>query len=446
MVLPVVGLSYFMVGGWEEAKGQCGSVDDDVVESDSTTLVAVHSVIFAFPVLMGLFTVISTVVVWQEGRKYKRRKQPGGPPRAPSQHKEEVESDHEELKDIEAIITEVGEQSKDQKVALIELKRKMTLRAKKTRRERIQAEREADGNSWTSWSSLSSSSSGSENVEEAEAAKEVDGAAPPAPARRAGGTGYVPTQGLRTEEELRAEDTVRQVDEMVTLGARKPPKGVQMPDTAETAETADDASARRATNRKRKKSSRRTTSTAEWLQSEGLEGLAGALSDVGTVGELLEREAGELHALVKDVEAEQRGMLKQALKHFRELDQRMTLDEKKKKATRKRKQTARKKTSRGEVGTGRRKRKASVAARSKLSEETMSRHAQRRSSLADRLAAYHKRVSNVSSASGPAITNVEAGEDGVRRLVPMGAGQAMRMAVQMRRWAKHAKDKVADGT
>ena len=45
--------------------------------------------------------------------------------------------------------------------------------------------------------------------------------------RRAGGTGYKATTGMLTEAEERAEDEVRQVEAMVTLGARKPLAGLE---------------------------------------------------------------------------------------------------------------------------------------------------------------------------------------------------------------------------
>ena len=38
----------------------------------------------------------------------------------------------------------------------------------------------------------------------------------------AGGTGYQPTAGMRTEAELRVSDDLRQADEILTLGRRKP--------------------------------------------------------------------------------------------------------------------------------------------------------------------------------------------------------------------------------
>ena len=66
MLLPVIGLGYFMAGGWEEAKG---SVDDDVIAHDSTTLVVLHAVLLACPIFMGVFTVVSTVWVWVQGRQ-----------------------------------------------------------------------------------------------------------------------------------------------------------------------------------------------------------------------------------------------------------------------------------------------------------------------------------------------------------------------------------------
>ena len=49
------------------------------------------------------------------------------------------------------------------------------------------------------------------------------------PARRAGGTGYEATLGMKTHEELAAADEHRQYEDAVSLGARKPPNGVQAP-------------------------------------------------------------------------------------------------------------------------------------------------------------------------------------------------------------------------
>ena len=79
--------------------------------------------------------------------------------------------------------------------------------------------------SWSSWtpnnasSSSGSSSSGEAEDEEGEE-EEADAAVPP---RRAGGTGYTTTRGLKTEDELAVEDERRQLDKMVSLGHRKPP-------------------------------------------------------------------------------------------------------------------------------------------------------------------------------------------------------------------------------
>ena len=491
LLLPVVGLSYFMVGGWEAAEGRLGGVDSDVVAHDATVLVAIHGVIFAFPVLMGLFTIISALFVWQEGRRYQSGKKQWtrkGPNARGAEEEAEAVEPYVQLGDIDAVIAEerrayAAALHEDQRDAMAELKRKLTKRAKQTRPRRTQRHDDAAGDSgdWSSWSSSSSSTEGAKAANHQQQQQQQ-------PARRAGGTGFVSTQGLLTQEELHVRDELRQAEEMVTLGARKPLKGIKShgddQDTdATTAAAADDETA----NRKRKGKGhghkahrtatrtasahphhhRRTTKTDKWLQSEGLGALRESLAGVETMGELLEKE-GELGALVSGVEPEQRGMFKMALKHFRE-----TVDHQEK---RKRKHTmaaeARKvqhaasafhgsgKHGKHAKGGHNRKRRSSLkrkksnaAMKRKLSKETTSRQAQRRDSLAGRLAAYHKRVSGAGGGGGggvtaddggPALTKVEADTDGVHRLVPMRATTTMLMAVKMRRWAKTAKEKVTE--
>ena len=66
MLLPVIGLSYFMAGGWEEAEGNVGA---DVIAHDSTTLVVIHAVLLAFPIFMGLFTLFATIYMWIKARR-----------------------------------------------------------------------------------------------------------------------------------------------------------------------------------------------------------------------------------------------------------------------------------------------------------------------------------------------------------------------------------------
>ena len=58
MLLPVIGLGYFMAGGWEKAEG---NTDADAIAHDSTALVVLHAVLLAFPIVMALFTVVSTI-------------------------------------------------------------------------------------------------------------------------------------------------------------------------------------------------------------------------------------------------------------------------------------------------------------------------------------------------------------------------------------------------
>ena len=200
MLLPVVGLGYFMAGGWEAAEEQCGAVDDDVVEHDSTTLLALHAVLLAPPICMALFSVVSTVYVWREGRKRgkhrARDRQPRPPPQRPSSLRKDADEDgdavdvdveqsqsrdahpadivteratlaqkrsrasyHVQLDDIDALIKEeqrayAAAQQEDYQKALLALQQKLDKRAKRAH----DGGDDPDGSnpSWSTWSSFSS--------------------------------------------------------------------------------------------------------------------------------------------------------------------------------------------------------------------------------------------------------------------------------------------------
>ena len=98
------------------------------------------------------------------------------------------------------------------------------------------AEQGGNSSSRSSGGSSSSSSSGSGGGGDGDSWSSFseDAAAAP-PVRRAGGTGFEPTLGMKTEEERRVEDELRQAEDMVELGRLKPPSGARQPQQARDA-------------------------------------------------------------------------------------------------------------------------------------------------------------------------------------------------------------------
>ena len=74
--VPVLSMGYFLAGGWEDATRQTQAGADSVEKDaafDAGSIVTLHAFIFVPPVLTGLFTLGSTLWLWQHRLREERR-------------------------------------------------------------------------------------------------------------------------------------------------------------------------------------------------------------------------------------------------------------------------------------------------------------------------------------------------------------------------------------
>ena len=197
MAVPVVGTGYALAGGWEVEKerferlaGRSG-LKEDTVEFDSNALFFVHVVLIGGPVLMNVFTLLSTIYVWLQARRERGKPGAAGKDEASSHgsqtkdnaKKEKRKKRHRKEKEyISKVITRAMDSfshaerasNKGKRAALNELREALAegvstaVEMRRKRSKEVKTGDDHSDNSWLSWSSRSSlvkgSSSGSDDA------------------------------------------------------------------------------------------------------------------------------------------------------------------------------------------------------------------------------------------------------------------------------------------
>ena len=147
--MPIFGLAYGLAGGWEGAVKQCDaaggegatSSDGDASYSyDAIALVAIHLLLLAPPVVMGLFTCCATVHTFVQARSS-----------AAIARQRKLRSDMNMLRDLDEAIADKAASSKSSKID-----------KKQQRRDDRKADSDSFFSSWSSFSVSSTSSDGSD--------------------------------------------------------------------------------------------------------------------------------------------------------------------------------------------------------------------------------------------------------------------------------------------